>query len=237
MGDEKDDDYGRVMGEFVTMAEKMVAELRERFETVQKTAEKLAVMYGESKDTEFQELFGYFMEFREQLLEVQEVVKKSELEEIKRKKKAAAKMKKKKQMMRGKGAQTTTEKSPIGPTRPRTGARKKPPLPKGKPKGKPMVGQANVLAEMGDPAVHMKRLKKKKKKPSSRPPKAENPKAATANILAEMGDPAVYMKMLREKRKKKGTQRSEKRNRQSIYSKKDSRSKRNLRSKRIIEAN
>merc|ERR1719510_878263 len=130
------------------MAEKMVTELRERFDEVQKSCEKMAALYGESKDTEFQELFGYFMEFREQLKEVQELVKKSELEEIKRKKKAAAKLKKKK--LRGKVAHGSPEKtSPVGPTRPRTGARKKPPVPKGKPKGKPMAGMANVLAEMG----------------------------------------------------------------------------------------
>merc|ERR1711920_794455 len=35
--EEKDDHYGKVMRAFVEMAEKMVAELRERLETVQKT--------------------------------------------------------------------------------------------------------------------------------------------------------------------------------------------------------
>eukprot|EP00495_Collosphaeridae_sp_1-RS-2012_P003688 TRINITY_DN302_c0_g1_i1.p2 TRINITY_DN302_c0_g1~~TRINITY_DN302_c0_g1_i1.p2 ORF type:complete len:56 (-),score=20.06 TRINITY_DN302_c0_g1_i1:396-542(-) len=44
-------------------------------------------MYGESKDTELEDLFAYFIEFREQLLEVQEIVKKAELEDLKKRKK------------------------------------------------------------------------------------------------------------------------------------------------------
>merc|ERR1712183_1046721 len=160
------------MKKFVKMADGMVQELRNRFEDVQKTAEELSKMYGESADTEFQELFGYFLLFREQMLEVEQIVKKSKLEDLKRQKKEAKEALKREQKGK-KGKRRGIP--PAGGEKAKT----KSPQRKLKKRGKVAKGPksnatAELLSEMGDPAVYMKMLKKrgKKKKGKGKGPRA-----------------------------------------------------------------